>query len=88
MYFNQLRMLGQAVQSGQTAQNAVRSLRPPIHFKLQNAFMLQLKRWQPDQATNILDRLQDIEIAIKSTGINERTLASQGLLSCCLRAKG
>ena len=85
-YFNHLGMLGYAVLAGQSPQNAVRGLRPPIHFKLQNALIRHLKNWQPQRCMDMVNRLQDIEINIKSKTIGDQTFTSQSLLGLCLRA--
>ena len=86
-YFNQLGTLGYAVSAGQSTQNAIRSLRPPVHFKLQDALIRHLKNWQPQRCLDIVNRLQDIEINLKSKTIDNRTLTSQSLLGLCLRAQ-
>ena len=86
-YFNQLGMLGYAVLAGQSPQNAVRGLRPPVHFKLQKALIRHLKNWQPQRCMDMVNRLQDIEINIKYKSIDDRTLTSQSLLGLCLRAR-
>ena len=86
-YFNQLGALGYAVSAGQSTQNAVRSLRPPVHFKLQDTLVRHLKNWQPWRCMDMVNRLQDIEINIKSKTVAERTLTSQSLLGLCLRAR-
>ena len=86
-YFNQLRMLGHAISDGQAAQNAVRSLRPPVHFKLQDALIRHTQKWQPSRCMDMVNRLQDIEISLKSKTIDERTLTAQSLLGLCLRAR-
>ena len=86
-YFNQLGALGYAFSAGQSAQDAVRSLRPPVHFKLQDALIRHLKNWQPQRCMDMVNRLQDIEIKIKSKTIDDRTLTSQSLLGLCLRAR-
>ena len=86
-YFSQLSMLGYAVLAGQPPQTAVRRLRPPLHFKLQDALILHLKNWQPRRCADMVNRLQDIEIMIKSKNISDRTLTSQSLLGLCLRAQ-
>ena len=86
-YFNQLGMLGYAVLAGRSPQTAVRGLRPPVHFKLQDAFIRHLKYWQPQRCMDMVNRLQDIEINLKSKTIDDRTLTSQGLLGLCLRAQ-
>ena len=86
-YFNQLGALGYAVSAGQSTQNAVRSLRPPVHFKLQDTLVQHLKNWQPWRCMDMVNRLQDIEINIKSKTVVDRTLTSQSLLGLCLRAR-
>mgnify|MGYP001157282705 CR=1 FL=1 len=86
-YFNQLGMLGYAVLAGKSPQTAVRGLRPPLHFKLQDALIGHLKNWQPQRCMDMVNRLQDIEINIKSKTIDDWTLTSQSLLGLCLRAR-
>ena len=86
-YFNHLRMLGHAINAGQSAQNAVRSLRPPVHFKLQDALIRHAQKWQTSRCMQMVNRLQDIEINLKSKTISERTLTAQSLLGLCLRAR-
>ena len=86
-YFNQLGMLGYAVLAGQSPQSAVRGLRPPVHFKLQDALIRHLKNWQPHRCMDMVNRLQDIEINIKSKAIDDRILTSQSVLGLCLRAR-
>lgn len=86
-YFYQLGMLGYAVLAGQSPQNAVKGLRPPVHFKLQNTLIGHLKYWHPQRCINFVNRLQDIEIEIKSKKVDARILSSQSLLGLCLRAR-
>ena len=85
-YFQQLGLAGYAMRSGQSAQNAIRNLRPPPHFKLQNRLQSHLQRWQPQIAMAIVNRLQDVELQIKSTRFNDKIFTSQSLLGICLRA--
>lgn len=86
-YFYQLGTLGNAISAGKSAQNAVRDLRPPVHFKQQDALIRHLKNWQPQRCVDMVNRLQDIEINVKSKAIDNRTLTSQSLLGLCLRAQ-
>ena len=86
-YFNHLRMLSLAINAGRPAQNAVRNLRPPVHFKLQDALIQHAQKWQTSRCMQMVNRLQDIEINLKSKTINERTLTAQSLLGLCLRAR-
>ena len=85
-YFRQLGLASHAMAAGQSAQNALRSLRPPPHFKLQNQLQSHLRRWRPNLAMDVMNRLQDIELQLKSGGINDRIYTAQSLLGICLRA--
>lgn len=85
-YFRQLSLAGHNVAKGQTVQNALRALRPPVHFKVQNRLQAQLRRWSPELAMSVVNRLQDIELLVKSGRIDERVLTAQSLLGICLRA--
>ncbi len=85
-YFRQLGLAGYALAEGQPAQNAIRNLRPPPHFKLQDRLQTHLRRWQPKLAMDIVNRLQDIELQLKSQRLNDQVFAAQSLLGICLRA--
>ena len=85
-YFRHLGLAGHAMKQGQTAQNALRALRPSVHFKLQGRLQAQLRRWKPDQAIAVVGRLQDIELKVKSTGIDEAILTGQSLRDLSSRA--
>jgi DNA polymerase-3 subunit delta len=85
-YFQQLGLAGYAMRNGQSAQSAIRSLRPPPHFKLKDCLQSHLQRWQPQIAMDIVNRLQDVELQIKSTRLDDQIFTSQSLLGICLRA--
>jgi DNA polymerase III subunit delta len=85
-YFQQLGLASHAMAAGQSAQNALRSLRPPPHFKLQDQLQEHLRRWRPDLAMAVVNRLQDIELQLKTGGINDQLCTAQSLLGICLRA--
>ena len=90
-YFWQPGLAGHAMKQGQTAHDAVRALRPPVHFKLQDRLQAQLGRWTPDQAIAVVGRLQDIELEVKLGGIDEtiidRAEPSWDLPSCAALIK-
>lgn len=85
-YFRQLGLAGYAMASGQPANNAIRSLKPPLHFKLQDRLLFHLRRWQPQLAMNTVNRLQDIELQLKSSRLDGQICTAQSLLGICLRA--
>ena len=85
-YFRQLGLASHAMAAGKSAQNAIRGLRPPPHFRLQNQLQTHLRHWRPDSAMDVVNRLQDIELQLKSGGINPKLYTAQSLLGICLRA--
>ena len=86
-YFRQLEMAGYACETGKAAGEAVRGLRPPVHFKLQDIMSGQLRHWRAHNSADAVNKLQDAELTIKSGGVDERVICAQSLLGLCLRAK-
>ena len=85
-YFRQLGLAGHAIVGGQTAQDAIRSLKPPPHFKLQDRLQVHLRRWRPQLAMDVVNRLQDIELQLKSSRLSDKIYTAQSFLGLCLRA--
>ena len=75
------------LESGQTITVALSSFRPPLHFKIKPVVTLQLSKWTSQQLTEMINRLVDTEIQLKTTGvINPSTLTGQTLLGITLRS--
>jgi DNA polymerase-3 subunit delta len=86
-YFRQLLQAARAMRKGGSAQQAVKSLRPPVHFRLQDKLASQLRHWSPDALLDAVNRLQDAELAVKIGGANDTAMCAQTLLGLCLRAR-
>jgi DNA polymerase-3 subunit delta len=86
-YFRNLLIAAHAVSTGSARDVAIKSLRPPVHFKIQGRMAAQLQKWGYNQAMAALDKLQDIELTIKSSSPDDRVICMQGLLGLCLRAR-
>jgi len=86
-YFRQLLQAARAMRNGGSAQQAVKSLRPPVHFRLQDRLASQLRHWSPDTLMDAVNRLQDAELAVKTGGANDTAICAQTLLGLCLRAR-
>ena len=86
-HFRQLLVAARAMQRGGSAQQAVKSLRPPVHFRQQDRLISQLRHWNAATLADVLDRLQDAELATKAGRTNEQALCAQTLLGICLRAR-
>jgi DNA polymerase-3 subunit delta len=86
-YFRQVEMAALAMANGAAATAAIRTLRPPVHFKLQAKMTEQTQLWRDPHGSDALNRLQDAELTIKSGGLDERVICSQCLLGLSLRAQ-
>ena len=86
-HFRQLLAAARAMQRGGSAQQAVKSLRPPVHFRQQDRIISQLRHWNAAALSDVLDRLQDAELSAKTGRINDQALCAQTLLGVCLRAR-
>jgi DNA polymerase-3 subunit delta len=86
-YFRQLLQAARAMRHGSSAQQAVKSLRPPVHFRLQDRLTAQLRHWSADTLMDAVNRLQDAELAVKTGGANDTAICAQTMLGLCLRAR-
>ena len=84
-YFRQLLSASRASQAGTPVDQAVKSLRPPVHFRLQDKMAAQLRAWTPDSLFDAFNRLQDAELSVKQGSGNDEIFAGQALLGICLR---
>jgi len=69
-----------AMGAGATPDQAMRSLRPPVFFKQQDAFLNQLRRWQPKTLSRARDELIRAEIDCKSTGMPDEAVCERALM--------
>lgn len=80
-HFKRLHYTNCLIASGQSTDQAVKSLQPPLFFKVENAFKAQLNRWRGAKLEIILQKLSDLEAETKKTGTPVETLCSQAVLS-------
>ena len=86
-HFRQLLQASRAMRHGGSAQQAVKSLRPPVHFRLQDRLTSQLRHWSPETLMDAVNRLQDAELTVKTGSANDTAICAQTLLGLCLRAR-
>lgn len=84
-YFRQLLSASRASQTGTPVAQAIKGLRPPVHFRLQDRMAAQLRAWTADSLFDAVNRLQDAELSVKQGGGNDEIFAGQALLGICLR---
>ncbi|MEM9469609.1 MAG: DNA polymerase III subunit delta [Pseudomonadota bacterium] len=80
-HFKKLHYVQAQMREGQSADQAMKSLQPPIFFKYESAFKGQLQKWSMPKINRALDRLNELEAQTKQTGMPAETLCSQALLS-------
>ncbi len=72
------------IEAGTPAATVLRELRPPLHFRRENAFRAQLRRWSRPALEAALGQLWKTEIACKSTGAPDVALCRAALLRLAL----
>jgi DNA polymerase-3 subunit delta len=80
-HFRRLHYTQSLMQSGKSIDQAVKSLTPPIFFKVEPAFKAQINKWQGPKLDMILQKLVELEAQTKRTGTPVQTLCSQAILS-------
>jgi DNA polymerase-3 subunit delta len=73
-HFMRLHMAAGAMAGGQSADQAVAGLRPPLFFKVKTRFLAQLRLWQPATLGTALARLTSAELDCKTTGYPAETI--------------
>ena len=68
-------------------QTAMRTLRPPVFFKMENRFQAQLRQWSSERLGEALDRLNRAEIDLKTSGQPKTAIAERALLEVAGLAK-
>lgn len=67
--------------TGKSIDEAVKTLSPPLFFKVENAFKGQVKKWQGPKLDMVLSKLSELEAQTKRSGAPVQTLCSQAILS-------
>lgn len=85
-WLKSLLMAKSAMAGGASQEEAIRQLRPPLHFKLKPAFSRQLASWPEARLFDMLDRVIALEARLKSgAGLPDYSLLGQSLLGIALR---
>lgn len=80
-HFRRLHYVGSLMQEGQNIDEAVKSLQPPLFFKVQSAFKSQVNKWRGPKLNMVMSKLQELEAQTKTTGMPVQTLCAQAILS-------
>jgi DNA polymerase-3 subunit delta len=80
-HFKKLHYTQAAIAQGASVETAMKSLQPPIFFKLEQPFKAQLQRWPMPRLQTVMNRLLELEAQTKRTGTPVETLCAQAILS-------
>lgn len=83
-HFNKILGCAAQLESGKSADEAVKSLRPPLMFYRKNSFMQQLRIWTRERLLGALSMLYDCERDCKTTNLPAEQVASY----CVMRISG
>ncbi len=85
-HFQRLHRAAGGVAAGNTPDQAMKTLRPPVFFKRAAAFRGQLQAWNVARLAGVLEALTDAEIACKTTGVPAEASCRRTLLAIARRA--
>lgn len=84
-HFRKLHYIKARIKEGDSIDSAIKTLTPPLFFKLEPLFKAQIQRWPLNALEKILIRLADIEADTKKTGTPVETLCGQAILGISAR---
>ncbi len=68
-HFQKLIQAREGAQRGESIDNVMKRLRPPVHFSRATSFKVQAQRWSSDRLGDALDMLLDAEAMTRTTGV-------------------
>lgn len=80
-YFSKLHITKARIEKGESLDAALMKLRPPLFFKLKDAFVAQMNGWSMPQLEQALALLMTVEAKCKQSGAEPNTLVSRAVLS-------
>lgn len=86
-HFGRLHLANCRVAAGDSPDNVMSSLRPPVFFKAKPRFRRQLDRWRRDRLQDVLERLADAEADCKRTGMPAETICARTVLQVASLAR-
>jgi len=78
-HLQRLHLVTNRARQGEALDSAIKSLRPPVFWKVAERFQTQARSWNSVQLATAMDRVLEAEIACKRTGAPAMSLTSRGL---------
>ncbi len=79
-HLQRLHMAAARVAAGQTPDQAMKALKPPVFFKFIDGFRAQMRAWTVDRLGHALDRVLRAELDCKTTGLPDRAICGRALM--------
>ena len=79
-HLQRLHLAAGMIARGSTPKRAMASLRPPVFFKLTDAFGKQLRLWSPAHLADAMALVSEAEADCKTTGLPAEALCSRALM--------
>ena len=86
-HFQRLALVKSEIEKGETADNALRKLRPPLHFMRQAAFKAQMTLWDSPRLLDACDLLLETEALTKTTAVPAETVTARALFNIAALAR-
>ena len=79
-HLQRLHLAAARIERGQTADEAIRALRPPVFFKHQAAVRAQLRQWSAARLAQALEIILQAELDCKTTGLPDHAVCGRALM--------
>jgi DNA polymerase III subunit delta len=86
-HFQRLALARSEIEKGDSADNALRKLRPPLHFMRQASFKAQLNQWDGARLLEACDMLLETEALTKTTAMPAETVTARALFNIAAMAR-
>jgi DNA polymerase-3 subunit delta len=86
-HLQRLHLASGVMDKGQSPDQAMKALRPPIMFKFTNDFRQQLQRWSKNKIAHAIELITEAEIDCKTTGLPAEAICGRALLRIAQAAR-
>jgi DNA polymerase III subunit delta len=85
-HFQRLHLVASQIAAGMSEDEALKTLRPPLFFKVQERFKRQMRLWTAQHAAKALERLTRAELNAKRSALPAETICRDALLQIARHA--
>ncbi len=82
-----LQLAAARIRAGESEERAIRSLRPPVFFKLERRFVAQLRSWSDEAIGRALNLVLEAEARCKQTGMPDTAICGRTLTAIAALAR-